>query len=99
MPAVGQFVWYAVNQRPRLGQVMSVDPTVPRPVVVEVFEPQANAVSLPRARFRRSLDRDSGKPRVDHITLHQVKVRFEGLTPRGLLKGTDRDNLRRCLEE
>lgn len=99
VPEIGHFVWYAVNQSPRLGKVVMVDPTVPRPVVVEVYEPRAKASSLPNARFRPAMDQESGEPKVDKITLHQIKMSFSRLTPRGLLGTTDRNRLRRCLEQ
>ena len=98
VPSPGSFIWYSVQQQPRLGRVVSVDPTVPRPVVVEVFVPQANAVSLPRAKFRLSQDEDTGKPKVDHITLHQIRLRFDQLTPRGFLRPSDRAKLQDSLE-
>ena len=99
VPEVGHFVWYAVNQQPRLGKVTAVDPTVSRPVVVEVFEPQANASSLPQARFRRATDIDTGYPQLDNITLHQIQMGFPTLSPRGLLYPRDRKKLSKCLEE
>ena len=97
VPASGSFVWFAVNQQPRLGRVVSVDPTLSRPIVVEVFEPQANAVSLPRARFVLSQDPDTQEPRISNITLYQVILRFESLTQRGYLSAADRRKLQDCL--
>lgn len=98
VPEIGSFIWYSVKQQPRLGQVVSVDPTVPRPLVVEVFEPQSNSVSLPRAKFRRAQDVDTGNPKVDHITLHQVRMSFDKLTTRGFLSTKDRMRLQTSLE-
>ena len=98
IPAIGTYIWYSVKQQPRLGQVASVDPTVPRPLVIEVFAPQSNAVSLPRAKFRRSMDVDTGKPQVDHITLHQIRLSFDKLTPRGYLSPKDRTRLQHSLK-
>ena len=98
IPTVGEFVWYAVKQQPRLGQVMAVDPTVPRPVIVEVFEPQENAESLARARFRRARDAESGDPMTENITLHQIQLTISSLTTRGFLSQKDRRRLQRCLE-
>ena len=97
-PELGHYVWYAVNQQPRLGKVTAVDPTVPRPVVVEVYEPQANASSLPGAKFRRATDPDTGEPCLENITLHQIQLSFPRLTPRGLLYAGDRKKLLRCLQ-
>ena len=91
-------MWYAVSQQPRLGKVLSVDPTVPRPVVVEVFEPQANAVGIARARFVRALDPDASSPYVDQITLHQIRLQMQHLTPKGYLTTKDRKRLEKCLE-
>ena len=41
VPTIGEFVWFSQNQQPYLGQVVSVDPTVSRPIVVQLFRPQA----------------------------------------------------------
>ena len=60
VPEVGSYVWYSHNQQPFLGQVISVDTTVPRPIVVQRFRPQANAVSLSRASFQRAVDTETG---------------------------------------
>lgn len=90
VPSPGSFVWYAVNQQPRLGQVVSIDSTVPRPIVVEVYVPQANAPSLAKAR---SVDPNSSAPHVDQITLHQVRLHLDHLTPKGYLTHQDRKRL------
>ena len=82
-----------------MGQVVTVDPTISRPVVVEVYEPQANpSGSLSRARFRKAIDEDSGEPKVDNITLHQIQMTFPKLTSRGYLSPKDRKTLEQCLE-
>ena len=46
LPEIGAFVWYSEKQRPRLGQVTGLDPTLPRPVTVRIFEPRGGATSL-----------------------------------------------------
>ena len=69
---------------------------VSRPIVVEVFEPQTNAVRLPRSRFVLSRDPDNQEPRVSNITIYQVILRFESLTQRGYLSATDRKKLQTC---
>ena len=97
-PKVRKFVWYAVNQQPRLEQVMAVDPTVPRPVMVEVFEPQSNAESLARASFCREVDSESGDQVTENITLHQIQLAIPSLTTRGFLSQRDRRRLQRCLK-
>ena len=93
VPVVGSFVWYSHNQQPYLGQVVSVDPSVPRPIVVQRYRPQANAVSLPRASFQRAVDAETGEPVLSHLTLPQVQLRFESLTTRGFLSAKDRRRL------
>ena len=99
VPTVGTFAWYAVNQQPRLGKVVAVDPTVPRPVVMEVYVPQARGTSLSRARFVPSRDEETGDPHLDHITLHQIRLSMQRLTVRGYLTSQDRAKLQRVLEQ
>lgn len=73
-PGLEPLYGYVVNQQSRLGKVISVDPTVPRPVVVEVYVPQAKGKSLPRARFVPAKDVDTGHSHLDQITLHQIRL-------------------------
>ena len=93
VPEVGTYVWYSHNQQPYLGQVVSIDPSVSRPVVVQRFRPQANAESLPRAKFQRAVDPDTGKAILSHLTLPQVQLQFDSLTARGYLSAKDRRKL------
>ena len=93
VPRVGTYVWYSHNQQPYLGQVVSIDPSVSRPVVVQRFRPQANAESLPRAKFQRAVDPDTGKAILSHLTLPQVQLQFDSLTARGYLSAKDRRKL------
>ena len=96
VPAVGSFVWFAMDHQPFLGQVLSVDPTVPRPLVVKVFAPARYAESLERAKYEVTMEED-GEPQVRHITLHQVRINFAALSKRGFLPAKVRGLLRRCL--
>ena len=70
-----------------------MDPSVPRPIVVQLFRPQSNADSLSRARFRGALDDQTGEPILCHLTLHQIQLRFPMLTTRGFLPSKDRRRL------
>ena len=94
---VGTFVWFSEEQQPRLGEVVSVDASSPRPITVKLYEPQANAVSLPRARFVKAREADSDATKVTQITMHQVVLRLQHLTVRGYLQAADRRRLQRCL--
>ena len=96
VPEVGSFVWFAHKHQPCLGQVLSVDPTVSRPLMVKIFSPQASAVSLARAKYKAVFD-DEGEPQVQQITVHQVRIRFKELSKRGFLPAKVRGQLRRCL--
>ena len=71
---VGGFVWFSENQQPRLGKILAVDATSPRPVTVQMFVPQANAASLSRVRFRAARHEEGGKPKVTRITIHQIQL-------------------------
>ena len=95
---VDSFVWFSEEQQPRLGQVVSVDVSSPRPITVRLYEPQANAVSIPRVRFVRVVNQDTGEPKVTQITMHQVVLSLQRLTVRGFLQATDRLRLQRCLD-
>ena len=92
----GSFVWFTQDHQPCLGQVLSVDPTVPRPLLVKIYSPQASAVSLARVKYKAVLD-EEGEPQVQQITVHQVRIRFKELSKRGFLPAKTRGQLRRCL--
>ena len=98
VPDPGSFVWYSVQQQPRLGRVVSVDPTVSRPVVVEVYTPHGNTKQVYQSRFRREVDPSSGEAQVENITLHQIRLGFNKLSARGYLSPDDKARLRACLE-
>ena len=98
VPKMGTYVWYSMDQQPRLGKVVSVDPTVSRPVVVEVQVPQAGASNIAKAKFIPAKDYDSESTRVERLTLHQILLSMDHLTPKGYLTGKDRDRLMACLE-
>ena len=66
VPEIGSFVWFSQNSKPRLGKVMSLDPSVSRPVVLQVYEPRKSAAPLPRARFRPAMHADSAEPATRH---------------------------------
>ena len=93
VPTVGSFVWFNQKQQPALGQVVSVDPSVPRPIVVHLFRPQSNANGIARARFQAAIEPQTGEPLLCHLTLHQIQLRFPSLTSRGYLAPRDRSRL------
>ena len=97
-PAIGSFVWYSEDQQPRLGQVVAVDRTSPRPITVQIFQPQANAVSLPRARFRLARETESGEAKATNITRHQIMLQFRNLTARVYLSASDKRKLQNSLQ-
>ena len=97
VPEVDSFVWFNHMQQPALGQVVTVDPTVPRPIVVQLYRPQGNAKSIAHARFKRASDRQTGKPILHHLTLHQIQLQFPTLTTRGFLSTGDRARLLRLI--
>ena len=99
VPEVDQFVWYSSNGKPRLGKVIEVDPTVSRPLTVQIYRPQSNARSIAVARFSAATEVDSGEPAVDRITLFQVQLRLKALTRQGYLSGQDRKRLQSRLLE
>ena len=97
VPEVGTFVWFSQKNLPRLGQVTSIDPTVSRPVSVQLYEPRKEDAAIHLARFRPARDDESTGPVLAKITLHQILLRFKALTTRGFLCSKDREKLRRAL--
>ena len=96
-PEVGSMVWFSQEQMPVLGKVLSVDPSTPRPVVVQVCEPQTNVQRIQLARFRPSVGSEMGEPTLAKLTLHQILLRFKQLTSKGYLPIEDRRRLMKCL--
>ena len=47
-PDVGSFIWFAAEQKPRLGKVESVDMSAARQITVSIFEPQGRHEELVR---------------------------------------------------
>ena len=94
---LGSFVWFSEDQQPRLGKILAVEPSSPRPIIVEIYAPQANAVSLPKAKFAVARDQTTGEAKLTKITMHQVQLKFKALTARGFLTAGDRRRLTKCL--
>ena len=90
-------LWFSQEQMPVLGRVTSVDPTSPRPVTVQVFEPQTNATRLHLARFQPATSSDLAEPLLARLTLHQILMKIQPLTSRGFLTSKDRKRLVKCL--
>ena len=100
LPKVGSFVWYSFEQAPRLGQVVELDPTLPRPLTVLVYDPVDTTGSPLTTRYEprkpeSGVREESGI--YDQMFLSQVRFGFESLTTEGLLRKQDRERLQRCL--
>ena len=97
-PTVGQFVWFSMDQQPRLGKVVAVDPTLPRPVTVRLFEPSTGARKLSLAVFRPVPIEDDGVG--GHVQLHlfQIRFGFEALLGTGKLPVVIRHKLDKSLQ-
>ena len=100
LPEVGTFVWYSREQTPCLGKVVELDPTLPRPLTVHVYDPLRSRGGLPSARFvARRLE--AGVREIsgihDQLFLAQIRFGFEALTEEGYLKKRDRERLKKCL--
>ena len=100
LPAIGSFVWFSEEQRPKLGQVTGLDPTLPRPVTVRVFVPKVGAAALPLATFRPQPPADDARDEVgcfQQLHLSQIRSSFPALTPSGQLPSSARRHLQACL--
>lgn len=102
LPEVGSFVWYSEQQRPRLGQVTGLDPTLPKPVTVRVFEPKEGAGALANAVFRPKPPKDDDRDKVgcfQQLHLSQVRSSFPALTTSGRLPSKAKRHLQACLRQ
>ena len=90
VPEVGSFVWFSEAQQPRLGQVREIDPSVSRPVTIQMYSPHPGAQDITRARFLPALDPDTNLPLLKQLTMPQIIMRFPSLTKRGYLSTRDR---------
>ena len=100
LPRVGEFVWYSEAQRPRLGQVTGLDPTLPRPITVREFVPKQGAPSLPQASFRPRPPAEGALDEVGcfrQLHLSQVRSTFPSLLKNGTLPKDARRHLAACL--
>ena len=97
VPEVGEFVWFAEGTQPRLGKVVSVDPSVPRPVLVNYYVPRTGARDISKAIFILQMDAEERRPCSTRLTVFQVRLRFPSLTARGFLSSRDRRRLLQCI--
>ena len=97
VPEVGTFVWFSQRNLPRLGQITAIDPTVSRPVSVQLYEPRSSDTAVHLARFRPARTEDTAEPAMAKITLHQILLRFNSLTTRGFLGTKERERLRKAM--
>ena len=96
LPEVGSFVWFSEDQRPRLGQVTGLDPTLPRTVTIRLFVPKTGAASLPLAVFRPQPPADDSRDEVgcfQQLHLSKIRSSFPTLTPNGKLPVAARRHL------
>ena len=100
LPEVGSFVWYSQDRAPCLGRVVELDPTLPRPLTVHVYDPQTTKGGLPAARFQARRP-EAGVREVsgihDQLFLAQIRFGFDSLTAEGFLRKGDRTRLKKCL--
>ena len=88
---------FSQRQRPALGQVVEVDTTNPRPVVVQLLEPVQPFAKLHLAQFQPVRNAEDDSAKVSRITLHQILFKVKHLSRRGFLPATDRRRLQKCL--
>ena len=84
-PKVGSYVWFSLDQQPRLGLVTAVDPTLPKPVTVRFLEPSTGARRLSLASFRLVPVEEDGVGSHEQIALAQIRLYFPALLPSGKL--------------
>ena len=100
LPEIDDFVWYSFDRLPRLGRVVSLDPTTARPVTVRVHVPKAGARDLPGATYKPRPQQDDDRDQsgcFDHLHLTQIRFGFRSLTKGGRLPSSAVKRLRSCL--
>ena len=97
IPEVDTFVWFSVDQSPRLGKVVEVDPSSVRPITVHLYTPRKGAADITRAKFVAVSEGEDNQPVVKRLTLPQVILRVPRLTPKGYLTAKDRSLLAKRL--
>ena len=96
VPKVGQMVWFAQNNVPVMGQVTAVDATTPRPITVQVWVPKRGTGNILKATFQPKVE-DDGHSTVVRLTVPQVVLTVDKLTPGSRLSTADQQRLSRFL--
>ena len=84
--------------QPRLGKVVAVDPTLPRPVTVRLFEPSTGARRLSLTVFRPVPVDDDGVGGHTQLHLFQIRFGFQALLGSGKLSVTVRHQLDKSIQ-
>ena len=95
IPDVGQFILFALEQKPRIGKVMSIDSETLKPISVHLWKPNKFCASLDQARFRPSMS-ESG-PDLMIINPSQVRLAALALTSEGYLTTESQKRVRKTL--
>ena len=95
IPEVGHFVLFALEQKPRIGKVMSIDVDAQKPISIHLWKPNKDCKSLDQARFRPSMS-ESGP---DLMIIHSSQVRLTALslTDEGYFSKASRGQVKRLL--
>ena len=98
MPEVESFVWFARNNMPVIGKVVVVDPTLPRPITVLLYQPESGSKGVIGARFVPATNED-GETTSLQLTPQQVVMQVSSLTTKGYLRASDKRRLSAFLED
>ena len=92
-------VWFAWEQQPWIGQVLVVDPSVSRPIQIQVhcYTPVKGVEDLTKEQFLSTFEED--RPVIIQMSTHQVLLSVEKLTPRDYLPAKARRHLPKMLKE
>ena len=95
IPEVGHFIVFALDKKPRLGQVMSINTETIKPISIHLWKPNKHCKSLEQARFRPSTS-ESGP---DLMIIHPSQVRLSAveLTAEGYLSSDSKKRVRNLL--
>ena len=88
--------------RVRLGKILEIDPTLPRPVTVRIHRRQSELGPLHLTSFAMTPTEgdwtdESGS--MDQLFVSQIRFSFKELTASGRLKKRDRLRLYQCLSQ
>ena len=88
MPEVGSFVLFALQQQPRLGQVVEIHEQDQRQLVIHLWKPQRSARDFVSAKFKPAFADE--EPSLLAVTVSRVRARNLEMSESGYLQASSK---------